>query len=105
MTRAGILAGTAAITLLAGAVVLAGGPIASAQSKKQAPLELKGDASERPWKRYAGWPTRDESKYNTLGNLASPPAPKSRARSPVRLPAMRKKAPSLRQTVTAAAHA
>jgi len=45
MTRGGILAGTAAMTLLAGAVVLAGGPIASAQSKKEAPLELKGDAS------------------------------------------------------------
>jgi L-cysteine S-thiosulfotransferase len=75
MTRGGILAGTAAIALLAGAVVLAGGPIASAQSKKEAPLDLKGDASERPWKRYAGWPTRDESKYNTLGNLATPPAP------------------------------
>ena len=29
-----------------------------------------------PWKRYAGWPTRDEAKYNTLGNLATPPAPK-----------------------------
>ena len=76
MTRGGILAGTAAIALLAGAVVLAGGPIASAQSKKEAPLELKDDASERPWKRYAGWPTRDESKYNTLGNLATPPASK-----------------------------
>src|SRR4029078_8511503 len=76
MTRGGIVAGTAAMTLLAGAVVLAGGPIASAQSKKEAPLVRKGDASERPWNRYAGWPTRDESKYNTLGNLATPPAPK-----------------------------
>ena len=76
MTRGGILAGTAAIALLAGAAVLGIGPIASAQSKKEVPLDTKGDASERPWKRYAGWPTRDESKYNTLGNLATPPAPK-----------------------------
>ena len=103
MTRGGILAGTAAIALLAGAVVLAGGPIASAQSKKEAPLELKGDASERPWKRYAGWPTRDESKYNTLGNLATAAgAESSRARSPVRSPATRKKAPSWWRTATVA---
>ena len=39
-----------------------------ASNKKEAPLETKGDASARPWKRYAGWPARDESKYNTLGN-------------------------------------
>src|SRR5262245_51004800 len=76
MTRGGILAGTAVIALLAGAALLVGGPIASAQSKKEVPLETKGDASERPWKRYAGWPTRDYSKYNTIGNLATPPAPK-----------------------------
>src|SRR5262249_4395475 len=62
MTRGGILAGVGAIALLAGAAVLAGGPIASAQSKKEVPLDTKGDASERPRKRYAGWPTRDESK-------------------------------------------
>src|SRR4029079_3795573 len=76
MTRGGILAGTAAIALLAGAAVLAGGLIVNEQSKKEAPLDPKGDASELPWKRYAGWPTRDESKYNTLGNLATQPAPK-----------------------------
>ena len=37
---------------------------------------MKADASPRPWKRYTGWPTRDMSKFNTLANLASPPAPK-----------------------------
>ena len=71
MTRGGILAGAAAVALLTGAALLAGGPVASAQSKKEVPLETKGDASERPWKRYAGWPSRDYSKYNTLGNLAA----------------------------------
>ncbi len=78
MTRGGILASGAAVALIAaGAFVIAGGSGASAQAKKkEAPLETKGDASARPWKRYAGWPTRDESKYNTLGNLATPPAPK-----------------------------
>src|SRR5512135_1879954 len=77
MTRGRILASRMAVVLFsAGAFVSAGGPGASAQAKKEAPLEINGDASARPWKRYAGWPTRDESKYNTLGNVATPPAPK-----------------------------
>ena len=77
MTRGGILAsGTAAVLFLVGVLVSAGGSDADAQAKKEAPLETKGDASVRPWKRYAGWPTRDESKYNTLSNLTTPPAPK-----------------------------
>jgi sulfur-oxidizing protein SoxA len=78
MARGGILATSAAII-----VALAGGVFVAAESgvhaqatKKEAPLELKEDASARPWKRYAGWPTRDYSKYNTIGNLATPPAPK-----------------------------
>src|SRR6185312_4925032 len=49
---------------------------AHAQAKGVAPLETKGDAAARPWKRYDKWPTRDESKFNTLATLASPPAPK-----------------------------
>ena len=88
--------------LLAGALVLAIGPIASAQTKKEVPLDTKGDASARPWKRYAGWPTRDKSKYNTLGNLATPPAPKQPRKITLRSPATRKKAPSWSQTVIAA---
>jgi L-cysteine S-thiosulfotransferase len=77
MTRGRILASRMAVVLFsAGAFVSAGGSGASAQAKKEAPLEINGDASARPWKRYAGWPTRDESKYNTLGNVATPPAPK-----------------------------
>ena len=77
MTRDGILASSMAVVLFcAGAFVSAGGSGASAQANKQAPLEINGDASARPWKRYAGWPTREESKYNTLGNVATPPAPK-----------------------------
>jgi len=77
MFRGGILAGSAAAALVAaGLFVIAGANGARAQAKKEAPLETKEDASARPWKRYTGWPTRDYSKYNTLGNLASPPAPK-----------------------------
>jgi L-cysteine S-thiosulfotransferase len=49
---------------------------APGQSKAPAPLAT-GDASVRPWKRYAPWPTRDSAKFNTLANpTASPPAPK-----------------------------
>ena len=77
MSRGGILAGSAAAALIAaGLFVIAGEEGAGAQAKKEAPLETKEDASARPWKRYAGWPSRDYSKFNTLGNLASPPAPK-----------------------------
>jgi len=77
MSRGGILAGSAIAALIAaGLFVIAGEQAASAQAKKEVPLETKEDASARPWKRYAGWPTRDYSKFNTLGNLVSPPAPK-----------------------------
>jgi sulfur-oxidizing protein SoxA len=30
----------------------------------------------QPWKRYPGWPARDESKWSTLAKVSSPPAPK-----------------------------
>lgn len=77
MSRGGSLASSAVAALLAaGLFVIAGEQGASAQAKKEAPLETKEDASARPWKRYAGWPSRDYSKFNTLRNLASPPAPK-----------------------------
>lgn len=66
------------MSIVSGAILAAvlAAPAAQAQVKKEAPLEVNGDASVRPWKRYNGWPARDMSKYNTLGNLASPPAPK-----------------------------
>jgi sulfur-oxidizing protein SoxA len=77
MTRGGILAGGGAVALLmAAAFVVTGGSGANAQTKREAVLDAKGDASIRPWKRYPGWPARDYSKYNTLGKLASQPAPK-----------------------------
>jgi sulfur-oxidizing protein SoxA len=78
MTRGAILTGGAVGALVVAAALFVGaGPGANAQAtKKEAPLEIKDDASMRPWKRYAGWPTRDESKYSTLGNVATPPAPK-----------------------------
>ncbi len=73
--RAGIwTAGAVAIVVLAtGVMTLAP---ANSQAKKEAPLVTDGDAAARPWKRYNGWPARDYSKFNTLANLASPPAPK-----------------------------
>jgi len=74
MTRGGILALSAA-AVVAASCALSGTAQAQATGKV-APLELKGDASVRPWKRYSGWPARDESKFNTLANLASPPPPK-----------------------------
>lgn len=75
--RAGMLAaGAAAVVALAAGVVTLVPAGANAQTKKEAPLVTDGDAAARPWKRYNGWPARDYSKFNTLANLASPPAPK-----------------------------
>ncbi len=78
MERGGMwTAGVIAIAgLLAGAVVLTTGDVANAQLAKAA-LDTKGDASARPWKRYAKWPPRDESKWSTLAKVSSPPAPKA----------------------------
>lgn len=75
--RAGMLmAGAAAVVaLVAGAVTLLPASV-SAQTKREAPLAIDGDASVRPWKRYSNWPSRDYSKYNSLANLATAPAPK-----------------------------
>src|SRR5579864_2363149 len=76
MTRAGILASAAAIALIAGGVIVLAGEAHAQVKAKEAPLELKGAAAARPWVRYSGWPTRDEAKWNTLGHVSSPPAPK-----------------------------
>ena len=69
--RAGILTAVAI-----GIFVTAGGSDASAQAKRPAPLDTGPSASVTPWKRYPGWPAADYAKYNTLGNLATAPAPK-----------------------------
>lgn len=78
MTRGRILAGcvAAAMLIAAGTFFVATGSGANAQaSKRLPPLDTKDEAAARPWKRYAGWPVRDGSKFNTLANLASPPPP------------------------------
>jgi sulfur-oxidizing protein SoxA len=81
--RGGFLAGAA---LIAGAVTVLGAVQAQAQAPAQKkplpPLELKGDAAARPWKRYSGWPARDESKWSTLATISSPPAPKEPRKVP-----------------------
>lgn len=57
-------------------LVLCLGPSAgTAQSLSAAPIATDGDAAARPWRRYRDWPAREESKFNTLAALASPPAP------------------------------
>jgi len=75
MTRGGILASAAAAAIAAGIFGFAADVHAQAKGK-QTPLELKGEASVRPWKRYPGWPARDESKWSTLAKVSTPPAPK-----------------------------
>jgi sulfur-oxidizing protein SoxA len=63
------------LAVLLGLSCAAGLGPSAAQQKKEAPLALDGDAAARPWKRYKGWPERDESKFNTLAKLSSPPVP------------------------------
>jgi L-cysteine S-thiosulfotransferase len=78
MTQGRILAaGTAAVAVIAAvAFVQFGGAPAHAQAnKKEAPLVTTGDAAARPWKRYSGWPVRDESKWSTLAKLVPDPLP------------------------------
>ena len=48
-----------------------------AQNARQAPLAIDGPASPVPWVRYAGWPTRDASKFDSLTRLVSPAPPKA----------------------------
>ncbi len=76
MTKRAIVV-QAAVAVVVSAV--AAGLIASRplHAADQVPLDTKMDASERPWHRYADWPKRDESKFNTLAEIASPPAPKT----------------------------
>lgn len=76
MTRGGILASAAAVVIATGVVGLSVDAYAQAKGK-EAPLELKGDASARPYVRYSGWPKRDEGKWSTLAKVSSPPAPKA----------------------------
>lgn len=67
----------AAVSAVVAAAIVGFAPAnAPAQANRQVPLALDGPAAQSPWKRYAGWPTRDMAKFNTLANLASPPAPK-----------------------------
>ncbi len=79
MKRGGVLLGVAVAALFAaGTFVVVTGSGANAEAKKkEAPIDITGDASARPWKRYAGWPARDELKWNTLAKMSSPPAPKA----------------------------
>lgn len=77
----------AAVVVVAGFALQANDPAVAKDKKAKAakvvaPLDTKGEASVRPWKRYDRWPTRDMAKYNTLAHLASPPAPKEPRKLP-----------------------
>jgi len=68
------LAGVA-LAILAMSVAVVASLQIRAQNHGFAPLAIDGAAAARPWVRYAGWPTRDTSKFNSLTALASPPSP------------------------------
>lgn len=44
-------------------------------ASEPAPLDTTMEAAQHPWTRYADWPKRDESSFNTLAKLSSPPMP------------------------------
>lgn len=74
--RRGVMGTGAALAALAAVAAWGLAAAAPGAQPSKAPIDVKGDAAARPWKRYPGWPTRDESKFNTLAKLSSPPAPK-----------------------------
>src|SRR5215470_10820118 len=75
-----LLAGVGISVMIATTSLFVVSPI-GAQTKRPAPL-ASDDAAARPWKRYADWPQRDYSQFNTLAKLASPPV----AAEPRKLP-------------------
>ncbi|HEX3859450.1 MAG TPA: sulfur oxidation c-type cytochrome SoxX, partial [Pseudolabrys sp.] len=78
MTRGRILAaGAAAVAVIVATTLVqfAGSPASAQAKKKEAPLATTGDAALRPWKRYSGWPQRDESKWSTLAKLVPEQVP------------------------------
>src|SRR5439155_24241154 len=68
------VAGTIGLTVVLG-LMLAGIFETSAQQAHLPPIATKGGASAQPRVQYPGWPTRDNSKFNTLAAIKSPPTP------------------------------
>ena len=68
----------AALAIPAAIVTVAESP---AQSRRRVPIVIADDATMRPWVRYAGWPTRDFSRFNTLASTVSP-SPSQEPRRP-----------------------
>jgi sulfur-oxidizing protein SoxA len=70
----------AAVLMGCGSCLVVSGALA--QPKGPAPLVTTGSAAPTPWKRYADWPQRDYSAFNSLVKLASPPPPKEPRKLP-----------------------
>jgi len=62
--------------LVGGTVVVEAGRMVGA-AQRTTPMATEGPASARPWKRYAGWPEGDNSKFSDASALRSPPKPKA----------------------------
>ena len=89
MTRAGFLASGAVALIVAGAFGLAA-DVQAQTAKRAAPLELKDDASMRPWQRYAGWPALRKLEYvdALLTDLRGTPPKVRSSRRPESLPTL-----------------
>jgi sulfur-oxidizing protein SoxA len=64
-----------AVAVLAGFAAIFIAVRTAAPAAQPPPLATDGPAAAWPWLRYAGWPTRDTSKFNSLTTLVSPPPP------------------------------
>lgn len=60
--------------VFAAAIVVAAACGVVAPAVAEAPLSVDTPAYKEPWTRYRGWPQDDWSKFDTLRELASPPA-------------------------------
>jgi sulfur-oxidizing protein SoxA len=68
------VAGTIGLLLALG--LMSGGVLETfAQQTRLPPIATEGFASAQPRIRYPGWPTRDNSKFNSLAAIKSPPIP------------------------------
>lgn len=62
--------------LIGGTLVVEAGRMVG-EANRTTPMATEGPAAARPWKRYAGWPADDNTKFSDVAAARSPPAPKA----------------------------
>lgn len=62
--------------LVGGTLVVEAGRMVG-EANRTTPMAIEGPASAQPWKRYAGWPADDFTKFSDVSAVRSSPAPKA----------------------------